>query len=53
MQNRLEEAGIDLMEYSMREGRYKLRLAKGEPEKHEVLLRDLFRASFNAFTEPG
>lgn len=53
VQKRLEEAGIDLMEYSTREGRYKFRLSKGDAEKHSALLSDLFRSSFNAFTEAG
>jgi hypothetical protein len=53
IQNRLEEAGIDLMEYSNREGRYKLRLSKGDAQKHDALLRELFQSSFNAFTEHG
>jgi hypothetical protein len=51
VQKRLEDAGIDLMEYSTREGRYKLRLSKGDAERHEALLQELFRSSFNAFTE--
>jgi len=50
VQKRLEEAGIDLMEYSIRNQRYKLRLSKGDPNKHEALLADLFRASLEAFT---
>ncbi len=51
VQSRLEAAGIDLMEYSTREGRYKLRLFKGDPEKHSGLLTDVFRESFRAFTD--
>lgn len=50
VQNRLEQAGIDLMEYSTRNRRYKFRLFKGDAQKHEALLGELFRASFDAFT---
>jgi len=53
VQSRLEEAGIDLMEYSSREQRYKFRLSKGDAEKHAALLGELFRASLNAFTDAG
>ena len=51
VQKQLEEAGIDLMEYNTREGRYKLRLAKGDAERHAPLLTELFRSSYNAFTD--
>jgi hypothetical protein len=49
VQSRLEQAGIDLMEYSTREGRYKFRLFKGDAQKHAALLEDLFRTSLDAF----
>ena len=51
--SRLEQAGIDLMEYSTREGRYKFRLSKGDAVKHAALLGDLFRLSYRDFTEAG
>jgi hypothetical protein len=45
----LEQAGIDLMEYDSRNGRYKFRLFKGDVHKHEVLLGQLFRSSLAGF----
>jgi len=47
---KLESAGIDLMEHSARTNRYKFRLSKGEHEKHAELLTTLFRDSLKAFT---
>lgn len=43
---RLEEAGIDVMEYDARWGRYRIRIGKGEVKKHEVLLRDLMKRAY-------
>ncbi len=50
MQSRLEQAGIDLLEYDTRNRRYNFRLFKGDPQKHAALLTELFRASHDAFT---
>jgi hypothetical protein len=49
VQGRLEHAGIELMEYDERGGRYRFRLAKGDTEKHKELLLELLRLSFEAF----
>ena len=43
IQNILEEAGIDVMEYDNQWGRYRIRVGKGDIEKHKDLLRDLMR----------
>jgi hypothetical protein len=40
IQARLEEAGLDVMDYSVRNRRYRIRLTKGDTRKHEELLRD-------------
>jgi hypothetical protein len=53
IQKRLEDAGIDLVEYNTREGRYKFRLSKGDAEKHASILTEVFRESFDAFTQDG
>lgn len=50
VQVRLEQSGIDLMEYNTRNQRYKFRLAPGDDIKHADLLRDLFAASYEQFT---
>lgn len=46
IQAKLEEAGVDVMEYDSRWGRYRIRLAKGDVQKHEQLLRDLLRTAY-------
>ena len=50
VQSKLEQSGIDLMEYSSRNERYKFRLAKGDVEKHAALLNELFSESLEQFT---
>lgn len=47
IQGRLEEAGIDVMEYDERWGRYRVRLSKSDVKKHEALLRDLISRAFD------
>jgi hypothetical protein len=46
IQHKLEEAEVDLMDYDTRWGRYRIRLAKGDLEKHEVLLQELMRRAY-------
>lgn len=48
VEKRLESAGLDVLEYSARDQRYKIRLVKGQIKEHEDLLRDLFRASWES-----
>lgn len=43
IQARMEEAGLDVLEYSTKEGRYKLRLSKSDLEKHHEFLSELFK----------
>jgi hypothetical protein len=42
----MEEEGLDLMGYDTNRGRYRIRLTKGEAEKHEAFLRDLLREAY-------
>ena len=46
MQSRLDEAGVDVMDYDTDWSRYRIRLAKGDVQKHEKLLKDLLRLSY-------
>lgn len=48
IQARLEQAGIDLLEYS-RYGRYQFRLRKGDAQKQRSLLMEVFRLSYDEF----
>ena len=43
VQSKLEAAGIDVMEYDSRWGRYRIRLEKADVKKHEPLLRELMK----------
>ena len=46
LQARLDEAGIDVMDYDTRRGRYRLRLSKTDFEKNKELLRELLEKSY-------
>ncbi len=48
-ETRLEEVGLDLMEYSARTGRYRIRLRKGDIEKHREVLTGLLQEAYAAF----
>jgi hypothetical protein len=43
MDARLEEAGLDIMEYDTRWGKYRIRVTRNDFKKHEELLRELLR----------
>ena len=47
MQTKLEEAGLDLMDYIHKWRRYRIRMAKDDVKKHEALIRELFKASYD------
>jgi len=47
----LEDAGIDIMEYDSRRGRYRIRLGKGDIKKHETLLRELMKMAYGDVNE--
>jgi len=48
LDKRIEDAGLDLLEYDSRYRRYKIRLSKGHVKEQEVLLRDLLKQSWDA-----
>jgi hypothetical protein len=45
-EQRIETAGLDVMDYDNRWGRYRIRLAKGEVQKHAEVLRELFEMAY-------
>jgi hypothetical protein len=45
----VEAAGLDVMDYDTREARYKIRLQKGDVQKHADVLRQLFETSYREF----
>jgi len=47
IQGLLDASGIDVMEYSSRGGgRYRIRLEKGDLQKHKELIRDLMKRAY-------
>jgi Domain of unknown function (DUF5655) len=46
MQSKLEEAGLDVMEYDARWERYRIRLARGDIKKHEALLKEILKSAY-------
>jgi hypothetical protein len=47
IQKRLDdEPELDVMEYANDDGRYRIRLGKGDVQKHEKLLNDLLRQAY-------
>ena len=46
IEQRIEAAGLDVMDYDTRWGRYRIRLGKGEVKKHQDVLRELFEAAY-------
>jgi predicted transport protein len=49
LQQRLDEAGLDVMDYDTRWGKYRIRLTRPDFNKHRELLTDLLR---QAYVEP-
>ena len=47
IERRLGEAGLDLMEYTKRSDRYRIRLAKGDVKKHRELITELLRLAYD------
>jgi len=47
-QEKLENAGLDVMDYDSRWGRYRIRLQPGELEKHKEVLTEVIREAFEA-----
>jgi predicted transport protein len=46
MQAKLEQAGLDVMDYDDHWGRYRVRLTKGDIEKYQDLLKELLQKSY-------
>lgn len=51
VQTKLEAAGVDVMEYDARWGRYRIRLTKDDLRKHEQLIRDLMKKAYGEVGE--
>jgi predicted transport protein len=49
IEERLEAAGLDVMDYHARTGRYRIRLAKGDIEAHDEFLRELLYQAYQQF----
>jgi hypothetical protein len=49
----LDAAGIDVMDYEIRGGRYRLRLTKNDIKKHSDLLLKLLKASYGLGADSG
>jgi hypothetical protein len=49
--HRLDESGLEVMDYDSRWGRYRIRLAKGDPEKHKEMLRSLLAQAYQEVAE--
>lgn len=43
IESKIEEAGLDVLEYNAKQGRYKLRLTKTDLEKHGQFISDLLK----------
>lgn len=48
-EKRLEEAGLDLMDYDKKWGRYRIRLTHEDVESHKELLTDMLRRSYQSY----
>jgi hypothetical protein len=51
IETRLDEAGLDVMEYSTRNRRYRVRLTKGDIDKHSAVLAEMLEGAYKAFIE--
>jgi hypothetical protein len=49
IEEKLESAGLDVLEYDSRNQRYRIRLSKGEIEEHEGILRELLERAYREF----
>lgn len=46
IQQKIEAAGLDVMDYDNQWGRYRIRLSKGDVKKHADVLRELFETAY-------
>ncbi len=49
IEEKLEATGLDVMEYSTRNGRYKKRLSKEDIKKHSEFLTDLLEQAYKEY----
>ncbi len=49
METKLAEAGLEVLEYDQRYGRYRIRLSKGDTKKHSELLKDILKSSYDNY----
>lgn len=53
VQNQLEENGLDLLDYNIRSGRYRIRLSKPDVKKYEELLTKYFKNAYEKANPSG
>lgn len=53
IEQKIETAGLEVMDYDDRWSRYRIRLSKGDVQKHGELLRDLFAAANKSYGANG
>ena len=46
IQTKLEDAGLDVMDYDKKDGRYRVRLTTSDVKKHQDLLTELIKQSY-------
>jgi len=46
VEKRIDDAGLEVLDYDSQWGRYRIRIGKGDTEKHADLLCDLFAAAY-------
>ena len=51
MEEKLEAAGLDVMDYDKKWGRYRIRLSKGDIKKHSEFLTSLLRSAYENSSE--
>jgi len=51
IQDRLENAGLDVMDYDSRWGRYRIRLQPGEIEKNKEVLTEIIKEAYEMLSE--
>jgi hypothetical protein len=49
IQDSLEEAGLDIMDYSLRNGRYRIRLQPGDIEKHKEIISEIITKAYESY----
>lgn len=51
IEKKLEEAGLDLMNYDKKWGRYRIKLSKQDVNKHKELITNLLKMAYGKTTE--